>query len=161
MGFVSLCLREYTEQAMRGFNQHSRTKNITLDLECEHEHIPVKADRRSLLCSLENLISNAIKFSPKGSRVRSRLLNDGKSGVFRIDDQGPGVNPEERQLLFRKFMRLSARPTGGEISTGLGLHIVSELVQAMGGTVHYEEGTQGGACFVLTLPLANGVKGKP
>jgi two-component system sensor histidine kinase/response regulator len=160
MGFVPLCLREYAEQAMKSFAQHGRAKNITLELASELEHIPVNADRRSLLCSLENLISNAIKFSPKGSRVHISLRKEGNSGIFRIDDQGPGVLEEERSLLFRKFTRLSARPTGGEISTGLGLHIVHELVEAMGGTVRYEEGPRGGACFVVTLPLVNGAQGK-
>ena len=161
MGFVPLCLREYAEQAVKAFAQHGRTKNITLELTSDHSHIPVNADRRSLLCSLENLVSNAIKFSPKGSVVQISLRKDGNSGVFRIDDQGPGVLAEERTLLFRKFTRLSARPTGGEISTGLGLHIVQELVEAMGGTVHYEEGARGGACFVVTLPLVGGAQGKP
>jgi signal transduction histidine kinase len=71
------------------------------------------------------------------------------------------VQAEERPLLFGKFTRLSARPTGGEISTGLGLHIVHELVEAMGGTVRYEEGPRGGACFVVTLPLVSGAQGKP
>ncbi len=153
MGRVPLCLREYAEQAVKNFVQHGRAKNIALELESQDEHLPVNADRRSLLCSLENLVSNAIKFSPKGSLVKISLLNDGKSGIFRIDDQGPGVLEEEKELLFRKFTRLSARPTGGEISTGLGLHIVHELIEAMGGTVHYEPGARGGACFVLTLPL--------
>jgi len=158
MGCVPLCLREYAEQAIKAFTQHGRTKNIALELESDYEHLPVTADRRSLLCSLENLVSNAIKFSPKGSSVKVQLLNDGKSGVFRIADQGPGVQPEERDLLFRKFTRLSARPTGGEISTGLGLHIVHELVDAMGGRVHYEDTGNGGACFVLALPLAAATK---
>ncbi|QJE96827.1 hybrid sensor histidine kinase/response regulator [Luteolibacter luteus] len=160
MGFVPLCLREYAEQALKSFSQHGRTKNITLELASEHDHIPVNADRRSLLCSLENLISNALKFSPKGSLVQISLRREAGSGIFRIDDQGPGVLLEERPLLFRKFTRLSARPTGGEISTGLGLHIVHELVAAMGGTVRYEEGSRGGACFVVTLPLVNGAQGK-
>ena len=120
----------------------------------------MNADRRSLLCSLENLVSNAIKFSPKGTLVKIRLQDDGESGVFRIEDQGPGVREEERELLFRRFTRLSARPTGGEISTGLGLHIVHELMEAMGGSVYYEPGPRGGACFVLTLPLAPEPRGK-
>ncbi len=160
IGRVPLCLREYAEQAVRGFLQHGRTKNITIEVESREETIPVQGDRRSLLCSMENLVSNAIKFSPRGTLVRIELFAEGKSGVFRIDDQGPGVQEDERELLFRKFTRLSARPTGGEISTGLGLHIVRELMEAMGGTVHYETGPRGGACFVLSLPLAAPAAGK-
>ncbi len=155
MGLMSLCLREYAEEAMRSFFPHAKRKSIALTIESSESHIPVRADRRSLLCSLENLISNAIKFSPQGSMVRIDLQRDARSGIFIIDDEGPGVDEEERNMLFEKFTRLSARPTGGEISTGLGLHIVRELIEAMDGEVRYERGARGGASFVVRLPLAS------
>ncbi|WP_367870245.1 response regulator [Luteolibacter sp. Populi] len=154
MGLMAMCLREYAEEAVKSFRRHGERKRISLNLESAGTRIPVTADRRSLLCALENLISNAIKFSPQGSTVRICLLHDDKSGIFQIDDEGPGVGEEEKHLLFRKFTRLSARPTGGEISTGLGLHIVHELLEAMDGSVNYERGPRGGACFVVRLPLA-------
>jgi two-component system sensor histidine kinase/response regulator len=154
MGLTALCLREYAEEAVRSFLQPGERKGIALHLECAHSHLPVIADRRSLLCVIENLVSNAIKFSPLGSAVKIVLEREEGAGVFRIDDEGPGVANEEMNKLFRKFTRLSARPTGGEISTGLGLHIVHELVGAMNGSVHYERGPRGGACFVVKLPGA-------
>ncbi|MCW1912699.1 hybrid sensor histidine kinase/response regulator [Luteolibacter sp. GHJ8] len=154
MGLTSLCLREYTEEAIKSFLPLGKRKSIAISMESSGERIPVQADRRSLLCSLENLVSNAIKFSPHGTLVRISLQRDAKSGVFLIDDEGPGVAEDERDQLFKKFTRLSSRPTGGEVSTGLGLHIVRELVEAMGGSIRYERGPRGGACFVLRLPLA-------
>jgi two-component system sensor histidine kinase/response regulator len=154
MGLMPLCLREYAEEAVNAFLPLGKRKSIALSIETSEPHIPVRADRRSLLCALENLVSNAIKFSPHGTLVRIGLQRDPKSGIFLIDDEGPGVDEEDRHLLFQKFTRLSARPTGGEISTGLGLHIVRELVEAMGGTIRYERGARGGACFILRLPLA-------
>jgi len=153
MGMMPMCLREYAEEAVKGFSQHGKSKGIELQLESVEEEIPIRADRHSLLCSLENLVSNAIKFSPRNTLVRIEVLREGTAGVFRIDDEGPGVNEEEKDLLFQKFTRLSARPTGGEVSTGLGLHIAWELVEAMGGSLRYERGPRGGACFVLQLPL--------
>ncbi len=154
MGLTTLCLREYVAEAMRSFLQHGERKSIALHLECAQTYVPVIADRRSLLCAIENLVSNAIKFSPLGTSVKIGVMQEEGAGVFRIDDEGPGVNNEELHQLFRKFTRLSARPTGGEISTGLGLHIVHELVTAMNGSVHYERGPRGGACFVVKLPQA-------
>lgn len=151
---MSLCLRDHAEQAVKVFAHHASDKGTEVRVESVGETVHVKADRRSLLCVLENLLSNAIKFSPPGSRVRIRLSKEGSAGVFRIEDQGPGVREDERSKLFRKFTRLSARPTGNELSTGLGLHIVHELVKAMRGEVRYEDGGNGGACFVVALPLA-------
>jgi two-component system sensor histidine kinase/response regulator len=151
---MPLCLRDHTEQAVRVFAHHAGDKGTTIWVECAAETVQVRADRRSLLCVLENLVSNAIKFSPPGSRVCIRLSSEGSNGIFRIEDQGPGVREDERSKLFRKFTRLSARPTGNELSTGLGLHIAHELVKAMGGTVRYEDGPGGGGCFIVSLPLA-------
>lgn len=154
LGYATLCLREYASQAVRSFAQYERTKQIAISLKSSEDRIPILADRRSLLCALENLISNAVKFSPRQSLVQVEIFRSGDKGVFTIDDEGPGIRDDERHQMFRKFTRLSARPTGNEVSTGLGLHIVHELVTAMGGTVRYERGPRDGACFVLELPLA-------
>jgi two-component system sensor histidine kinase/response regulator len=154
LGYATLCLRDYATQAARSFAQFERSKQISIGIDGVEDRVPVMADRRSLLCALENLISNAVKFSPRGTQVRVAVERSEEMGVFRIDDEGPGIQEEEQHQLFRKFTRLSARPTGGEVSTGLGLHIVHELVTAMGGKVRYERGPRGGACFVLELPLA-------
>ncbi|RYD44947.1 MAG: hybrid sensor histidine kinase/response regulator, partial [Verrucomicrobiaceae bacterium] len=123
-----VCLRESTTRALKNFEQHLRSKDIRLDFHSPHDEVVVWGENNTLLCCLENLISNAIKFSPAGASVVIQVQPDGRSGKFRIEDQGPGIRPEEVDKLFRKFTRLSARPTGGEASTGLGLHIVHELI---------------------------------
>jgi two-component system sensor histidine kinase/response regulator len=155
LGLMPLCLVDYTGQAVKAFAHHAAVKGSEVRVECAIPTLPVYADRRSLLCVLENLLSNALKFSPPRSKVCIRLTREGHAGVFRIQDQGPGVREDERPKLFRKFTRLSARPTGNELSTGLGLHIVHELVKAMKGEVRYEDGTHGGGCFIVSLPLAS------
>ena len=82
---------------------------------------------------VENLISNAIKFSRPQTSVQAILLQDDGRTRLTIKDSGPGLTTEDHQLLFQKFQRLSARPTGGENSTGLGLSIVKKYVELMGG----------------------------
>ena len=82
-------------------------------------------------------------------------MPDGQTGEFRIEDQGPGIQDNELDSMFLKFTRLSARPTAGEASTGLGLHIVHELISAMRGSVIYQKSALGGACFTVKLPLAS------
>jgi two-component system sensor histidine kinase/response regulator len=151
-----VCLRESTTRALKNFEQHVRSKQIRLDFRSPGEEVIVLGEDRTLLCCLENLISNAIKFSPAGASVIVHVQPDGGNGEFRIEDQGPGIKPEEVALLFQKFTRLSARPTAGEASTGIGLHIVHELIHAMQGTVIYESSSLGGACFSVKLPLARG-----
>jgi two-component system sensor histidine kinase/response regulator len=149
-----LCLREHALRALKSFDQHKRRKDIAMDIRGDSGRVEVMGESRSLLCCLENLISNAIKFSPRESQVTINVIHGSDKGIFEIEDKGPGIKDEEIGLLFGKFTRLSARPTGGEGSTGMGLHIVHELVTVMGGTVGYQKREGGGARFILELPLA-------
>lgn len=149
-----LSLRDHAVRAIANFEQHCRRKDIRIDFGQENHEIDVMGESRLLMCCMENLLSNAIKFSPRGSTVSIDLHRGDEGGVFRIRDQGPGILAEEVDLLFGKFTRLSARPTAGEASTGMGLHIVHELVSAMGGTVSYDKSGEPGAVFVINLPLA-------
>jgi len=100
---------------------------------------------------LENLVENAVKFCPPGSEVTvsSRVL-DGKKVEVRVSDNGPGFKPEDRERMFQRYSRLSARPSGGEPSTGLGLYIVKSLMEDMGGDIRLDD-TGPGAFFVLTF----------
>jgi two-component system, sensor histidine kinase and response regulator len=147
-------LNEHAVKAVRNFDHHCRRKDITLDFESDVDSVLVLGEGRLLVCCIENLVSNAIKFSPPGSKVSVGISRDSEMGVFRIEDEGPAILEEEVDRLFGKFTRLSARPTGGETSTGLGLHIVHELVTVMGGAVTYEKRETGGARFLIELPLA-------
>lgn len=151
-----VCLKENALKALKSFEQHVRSKEIQLDLRVPENSVIVLGEDRTLRCCMENLISNAIKFSPKGASVRIQVVPEADAGEFRIEDQGPGFQAEEVDSMFEKFTRLSARPTAGEASTGLGLHIVHELISAMQGSVIYEKSRLGGACFTLKLPLAGG-----
>ena len=127
------------------------------------DHVPaadtawVHGDRRAIEQILENLVSNALKFSPPGRPVTVRSRVQDKSETERVvhlevADSGPGIREEDFARLFDRFSRLSARPTGGESSTGLGLFIVKRLAEALGGTVTCRSSLGEGATFTLTLP---------
>ena len=113
----------------------------------------IHADEEWLGRCLDNLISNAIKFSPPHARVVV------SSGINRdllwisVKDNGPGFSPEDKRNVFQKFKRLSARPTGGESSNGLGLSIVKKLVERMHGTVTLLSELGHGAEFIIQLPM--------
>lgn len=84
---------------------------------------------------LDNLISNAVKFSPAGGTVTVSAERCDTEWKIAVRDEGPGLQEEDRAKLFQPFGKLSARPTGGEKSTGLGLAIVKRVVLAQGGTI--------------------------
>jgi signal transduction histidine kinase len=112
------------------------------------------ADRKLLRQVLGNLISNAIKFSPPGSEVRIWAEAQDNAIRIHVSDQGPGILPEERGKLFTMFGKLSARPTGGETSTGLGLWIVKQLTELQGGRVGVDQTDGEGSVFWVELPGA-------
>lgn len=124
------------------------------------------ADRFALRQVLDNLLSNAVKFSPYSKQIFINVLERKKedenerAGVLderrvriEIRDEGPGLGKEEQARLFTKFSRLSAKPTGEEGSTGLGLSIVKKLVEMMNGRVWCESVKGEGATFIVELPL--------
>ena len=97
----------------------------------------------------ENLLSNSVKFSPKNSKIYVRCLIVGAKVRVEVQDQGQGILPEEMPHLFVKYRKLSAKPTGGEKSTGLGLSIVKQYVEAMNGQVWCESEPGEGAKFIV------------
>ncbi len=112
------------------------------------------ADGNAAVQVLDNLISNALKYSPAGTRVSVRLRAAGDWTEICVRDQGPGISDDDQRLLFRKHTKLTARPTGGESSVGLGLSIVKRLAEAMGGSVRCESRLGEGATFILRLRTA-------
>jgi two-component system sensor histidine kinase/response regulator len=135
-------------------NQRLRAaaKQQSIHLEVGKAPIHALADPTVLAQVLENLLSNAIKYSPPGKPITVRLTQIGDSVRCEVQDQGPGLNAEDRQKLFGKFARLSAKPTAGELATGLGLSIVKRLVEGMNGQVRCESELGHGATFIVTLP---------
>lgn len=102
---------------------------------------------------IDNLLSNAVKFSPSGSNIYISLSHEGPHAEVKVKDEGPGLSPEDHGKLFGEFQKLSARPTGGEISTGLGLSIVKKIIEAHKGTIRAESVPGNGTSFIFTLPL--------
>jgi signal transduction histidine kinase len=106
---------------------------------------------------VDNLINNAIKYSPYAQPIWVSVTRTGAMVRLAIRDQGQGLTPEDQQMLFSKFARLSAKPTGGEGATGLGLAIVKLLVDLHGGSVWAESaGSHMGSTFIVELPAADG-----
>jgi signal transduction histidine kinase len=105
--------------------------------------------------AIDNLVSNAVKYSPIGGAIDLLVRRDDVSIIVEVRDQGAGLSPEDISRLFGRFQRLSAKPTAGETSTGLGLSIVKRIIDLHGGRISVDSTGPGkGATFKMTLPVS-------
>lgn len=142
------CVRRLFKQ----FTVHAAQKDIALCI--DDVKGTAYADRARFEQALANLISNAVKYSPRSTEVHVWAEDAGSRVRVCVADQGPGIPPGERDLLFTQFGKLSTRPTDGEKSTGLGLWIVKHLVEMQDGYVGVDSGTNGGSVFWIEIPRA-------
>jgi signal transduction histidine kinase len=129
-------------------------KNQVIEFEYD-EDVYLRADESKLSEVIDNLVNNAIKYSPQHTRITVRLSTDANDHlVISVADEGQGLTDEDKAKLFQRFTRLSAQPTGGERSTGLGLSIVKVMIEAHGGKIWAESaGKDKGCTFHVALPL--------
>ena len=126
----------------------ARNLRVTID----GEDVAVDVDADKLRMAVANLFSNAIRFSPAGSAVRFHIERTAESAVLRIEDEGPGVAPQDRARVFEPFFRGERQPEGAVRGSGIGLSIVYETITAHGGTLSLED-REPGAHFRIELPL--------
>ncbi|NNE70835.1 MAG: response regulator, partial [Rhodothermales bacterium] len=113
--------------------------------------VPIDSER--VREAMDNLVSNAIKYSPLQSSIYVNLKRRGNELHFSVRDEGPGLTEEDLKRVFGKFQKLSARPTGGETSTGLGLSIVKQIVELHGGRAEAQVNPERGSTFSFVLPV--------
>lgn len=145
-------LKELLEERLHLFEVHASKKDMVLVR--QFTGVPeIPFDKSRIAQLFDNLVSNAIKYSPLGSRITVRLaIEDGMAAV-RVIDQGPGIPPGEGQKLFGEFQKLGTRPTGGEKVTGLGLSIAKKIVEAHRGRIGVAPAPGKGSEFFFMLPL--------
>lgn len=124
-------LSQSLESIIADFGPESEKKNISIEWSREGTNFLTKTDKPYFDLIFTNLISNAIKFSPKGAKVEVKLQSFDDTLAVAIHDQGPGFKDEEKHLIFKKFTKLSAKPTMSETATGLGLYVVKKCVDSL------------------------------
>ena len=139
--------------AVEELRELGKRKEISISIDTEVQSCTLRSDKTYLLLVFENLISNALKFSNRGTQVKVLVDRTEDYVKASVIDEGPGVKPEEEHLLFQKFSLLSARPTAGENSTGIGLSLVKTYVEKLDGKIWYDGKYGKGAAFVVMLPL--------
>ncbi len=125
---------------------------VTSGLAC----LRVLGDGERLREAVDNLVGNGVKYSPAGGRIEVSVVEEEQEAVCRVRDYGPGLSEEDIARVFGRFQRLSAKPTAGEGSTGLGLSIVKRIAELHDGRVTVESPGPGqGATFAIHLPIGS------
>lgn len=146
-----LSLARLAEAAVTAYQDAAGRKSQTLRLDVGDAG-PVSADASRLRQVLDNLLSNAVKYTPSGKAITVWVGTHSGRVRCEVRDEGPGLSDDDRAQVFGKFHRLSAKPTAGETSVGLGLFIVKQLVDAHGGRVGVDSPPGGGAAFWFEMP---------
>jgi signal transduction histidine kinase/Tfp pilus assembly protein PilF len=152
LNVTTVALTHYVSALLGHYTHHLDKKDLKMFFEYETE-ASIVTDASYLDRILDNIITNAIKFSPAGRNIYVRILKQRDTVKIVIQDEGQGFHPDDLPHLFRKFKKLSARPTAGESSTGLGLSIVKSLVEKIRGSIRVDSAWGKGATFVIELPL--------
>lgn len=154
--FETVDLEALLVRVEEAFRHQATVKGQAVVLDIQVPGLRAWTDEATLAEVVENLVSNALKFMPKGPperRVTLRLVEIDHHPRIEVQDEGPGFTAEDKERAFGSFTKLSAQPTAGEASSGLGLSIVKHFMSAMGGEVSLVSDPGKGAIFRLDLPL--------
>ena len=145
-------LRAEVEEACEDYRGLAETSELMLVVDLPDEEVVVRADREKMRVVLDNLISNAVKFTPPGGRVRVAVCRRGDEVEVSVADTGVGIPPQELERIFDRFYQVEGHLTRRHGGMGLGLSIVKELVDLHGGRVWAESDLGQGSRFVVVLP---------
>jgi two-component system phosphate regulon sensor histidine kinase PhoR len=160
LNFAPLDLAAFLREVHADYVERAAATKHRIDLRVEDGAGTIQADREKLTQVLGNLLDNALKYSPAGSRIEISALGLEAGGEVELGvrDNGPGIPPEDLPHIFERFYRVEkgrSRESGG---TGLGLSIVKHIVQLHGGRVWAESGIGQGTSVLVRLPRASGAK---
>jgi two-component system phosphate regulon sensor histidine kinase PhoR len=148
-----LMLRPLLEQSRNAFLPIAQRKGVTLEFDLQiSPALEMKTDRDAMLTIVNNLISNAVRYTPTGGKVLVQAVSNGEQVVLTVHDTGIGIGAEDLPRIFERFFRVEKARTQEAGGTGLGLAIVKHLVTSMQGQIDVESQVGRGSTFRLKLP---------
>lgn len=145
-------ITDLVKTSVRSYESLAEKKNISITVSAD-ENVLLTTDRQCLSRVLDTLLSNAIKFSKEGKHVWVCLKNADDHIEIMVKDEARGFTSEDKLRLFQKFQKLSAKPTSGESSTGLGLFIAKKMLDTIHGEIRCDSQEGVGSTFTVTLPV--------
>lgn len=147
-------VREFLDKLIREFMSTAAKKEIIIQTTHTDQDLFIASDKQCLDRILNNLLSNALKFSKPGKKILIRTTKKSDQAVqVEIEDEIGGFSSEEQKTLFTKFKKYKAKPTGNESSTGLGLFVAHAMAERIGGTIVCRTVESIGSTFIVTLPV--------
>ncbi|RJE70688.1 two-component regulator propeller domain-containing protein [Reichenbachiella sp. MSK19-1] len=150
---IEFNLNEFINTWIENYQNDLAKKEQTLVLTNDLQQLEIKSDKDVLTRILDNIFTNAMKFAQPGTSIFLSLQSSDKHFCISIKDQGPGISPEDQKIMFEMFQKLSAKPTAGEGSSGLGLSIVKALVHKLNGEIEVKSELGHGTEFIITFPI--------
>lgn len=156
--FEKLNVKAFMDDAMQEFEFELDSRNVTFNYECSlKDTYYFNIDRKRIFQVLRNIIGNAVKYGDKGNlEIKARLYVEGDNVCIAIEDNGPGIPKDKLSHIFERFYRVDYARTKDLMSTGLGLAIAKELVEAQGGSIKATSEENMGACFTIELKIERG-----
>jgi signal transduction histidine kinase len=155
LDFSNFDINELVLSVIKSFELAAVKKNQKMVYEILSFPVNITSDRLKIKEVIENLISNAIKYSEENKRISVVVKKNEDFIEIMVTDQGPGFSESDLKKIFGKFQRLSARPTGDESSSGLGLFITKTIVDNLKGSIDLESEPGKGSTFRVKLPFSN------
>lgn len=145
-------VRELVEQVMYRFQPHAEYKAQSLRCSLPDASCRIEGDELRLQEAVSNLMSNALKYSPRGETIEVQVTCSGGEVRISVSDNGPGLSESDQNRLFSPFQQLTPRPTGNESSSGVGLYVTKQIMNLHEGAVEVVTAEGEGSTFTLVLP---------
>lgn len=149
-----LLLSQLAREVCNHVEAKANSKEISLSVDVKPAELKVSLDIQKGIQIITNLVSNALKFTPRGGNIQLRVFTEGQRTALEVQDSGQGIPADELDKIFQKFKQTSTRATEGEKGSGLGLSIVQQLVELHDGEISVRSKLNQGTIFSLVFPIA-------
>ena len=153
--FTRINFADLARQAVRAGQVTAEEKGQDLDAELPDTEVMVWGDRQNLSQLLDNLIDNAIKYTPNDGSITVKVSKDDENAILQVTDTGIGISPQFQQRVFERFYRVDKARSQSLGGTGLGLSIVKNIAEKHGGSISVKSQLGSGSSFTIKLPLAS------